>query len=501
MTILRPYQDDALSQIRDAFGAGRRSPLLVMPTGAGKTAVAAELIRDERGRVLVLAPRRELIHQVSRALDRLGISHGILLAGADDRRNLMARVQVASIDTLLARLIRRQRFELLPPDLIVIDEAHLSITKTRLALLALWPAARIVGLTATPTRKDGRALGKIFDALIEPTTVQQLTEAGYLVPARYFAPSTPDLERVRTVAGDYHQGQLDGVMNRPRLVGDIVAHWLEHAAGRRSVVFCTSISHSAAMAEAFLHAGIVAEHVDAHTPHALREECFARFSAGDTQVLCNVQLASYGFDLPQLSCVVQARPTKSVMQYLQMLGRGLRTAPGKSDCLVLDHAGNVLRHGFAAQERLWTLEGEYAIKPQPQRERERHEPKLVTCPECKAIYQLARVCPECGYFRKPRGRQVRTIDGQLIEIGDVLFMPTTELDKMQFFAELRGHAASRGYKLGWAWHQYQVKFKGEKPLPSWSELPPAVPSPATRGWIKSRQIAWRKSQQRAGGTC
>ena len=499
MTALRPYQRAAVAEVEAAFADGARSPLLVMPTGAGKTVVASGLIQqatDAGERALFLAPRRELILQASRSLDRTGVAHGVLLAGADHLRSLYSPVQVASIDTLLARMVRRRRLDLVAPQLVLVDEAHLAITRTRTALLARWPDARIVGLTATPTRRDGRALGMTFDQLIEPITVAELTELGYLVPARYFAPSEPDLERIRTVAGEYNLGDLDRAMNRADLVGDIVQHWLAHAAGRRTVVFCTSIDHSAAMAQAFLRAGIAAEHVDANTPQTLREQTFARFEAGATMVLCNVLLASYGFDLPELSCVVMARPTKSLMLHLQMIGRGLRTADGKRDCLVLDHAGNVHRHGFAADPREWTLQGKRSIVEHEPRSSSRvdREAKHITCHDCSAVFTGTRTCPECGYYLAPRGREVQTLDGRLVEIGAHLAPDLHE--RAAFYLQLRGYAAERGYRDGWAAHQYRERF-GAWPPREWCTMPRALPDAATRGWIKSRLIAWARAREQA----
>lgn len=494
--VLRDYQTAALDRLAAAFAAGRRSPLLVAPTGSGKTVIAAELIRrevSEGRRTLFLAPRRELVHQTCDKLDALGVGYGVLLAG-DGRVNHYAPVQVASVDTLLSRMVRRSRLALPPFDLVLVDEAHLGITAARRALLDLWPDARRIGLTATPTRKDGRALGILYDALLEVATPAELTAAGHLVPARYFSVSEPDLERVHVRAGDYVPSELDRVMNRPALLGDVVGHWLAHAGDRRTVVFATSIQHSVALASEFTRRGVAAEHVDAGTPAADRAAIFQRFRTGGCQVLSNCFLASYGFDLPELGCVVMARPTRSLMLYLQMLGRGLRPADGKRDCLVLDHAGNVHRHGFATDERLWTLDGDLALVG-PERADARSEPleaKRLTCPDCQCVFTGSRTCPECGYYFAPRGRRIETLDGELVEIGAHASEETR--DRMQFFLELRGFAAEKDFKPGWAAHKFRELFN-EFPPWGWNDLPAAVPSITTRRWIQSRYIAWRKSRE------
>jgi superfamily II DNA or RNA helicase len=319
-----------------------------------------------------------------------------------------------------------------------------------------------------------------------------LTEQGYLVPARYFSVSEPDLSRVRTVAGDYHKGDLEQAVNRPELVGDVVETWLQRAGGRRTVVFATSIDHSIALADAFQRQGVASEHVDAHTPMIEREQIFQRFRSGQTQVLTNCFLASYGFDLPDLACVVFARPTKSLVLYLQPLGRGLRPAPGKSDCLVLDHAGVVHRFGFATDERLWTLDGTYALEDHKTRQKMVEE-KTLTCPECAAVFQRSRTCPECGYEFVPKGRMVETLDGELVEIGHGL--PPELVDREAFYRELLGICHERGYRDGFAFHKYVEKFKAKPPY-HWREMTPLEPSVETRRWVKSRNIAWAKSQRR-----
>ena len=492
---LRPYQTRAIELLDEAIASGSRSPLLVQPTGSGKTVVATALMRrsvERKQRCLFLAPRRELVTQASRQLARAGIGHGVILAGADAEGGLYSAVQVASIDTLLSRLVRRSRLAMLSdPHLVIVDEAHLSITLTRQDLLGRWPNAIRLGLTATPTRKDGRALGVLYDRLIEPVTVAELQRDGWLCPARYYSLSAPDLARVKTVAGDYHQGELDEAVNRPKLVGEVVATWLARAGGRRTVVFATSIAHSASLCEEFLRAGVAAEHVDADTPQALRDATFERFRSGQTQVLTNCFLASYGFDLPELSCVVLARPTKSLMLYLQMLGRGLRTAEGKADCLVLDHSGCVHRFGFAHDERAWTLEGERALIERDSASREKHEAKLLTCPECSATFSGARLCPECGYFFAPKGKEIETLDGELVEIGEHL--EPEERERMAWYAELRGYAVERGWKLGAAAHRYRERF-GAWPPRTWNSSPPARPSDETRRWLKSRSIAYSRAR-------
>ena len=492
--ILRPYQHDAVDQVELAWHRGRRAPLLAAPTGSGKTIIACELIRravDRGRRVLFLAPRRELIEQAVDKLEAAGIDTNVVMAG-DSRRSSFARVTVASVDTLHARRMRDGGYPILDPDLIVVDEAHLFVTPLRAGIIGYWPKAKIAGLTATPARKDGRALALIFDELIEVATVGELTEQGFLVPGRYFSIGDPDLSRVKITAGDYNSHQLGEVMNRPTLVGNIVTTWLSRAGGRRTVVFATTIAHSAALANEFKAHGVAAEHVDANTPTEERHDIFERFRSGDTQVLANCTLASYGFDLPELDCVIVARPTKSMVLYLQMIGRGLRPAPGKTHCLVLDHSGVVRRFGFADEPREWSLEGRVTDWREEARRDGRELPEAKTlrdCPECEALFTGAQ-CPSCGWYRKPKGIRVETLDGDLIEIDDVR---ESDQEKLKFFLQLRGEFATRGKRPGAAAHSYREKF-GDWPPFSWNRYPEMVPGPEVARWVKSRMIAFAKSR-------
>jgi len=483
---LRPYQAAAIARLATSFAAGRQAPILTLPTGSGKTVIAGAIIRkaaDEGQNVLFIAPRRELVDQASRKLNDVGVRHGIVLAG-DKRHDLYARVQVGSIDTLRSRAHRLQ----LNPDLIFCDEAHLYVTTIRKKLLDQWPNARRIGLTATPARKDGRGLNNLFDDLIEVASVGALTDLGYLVPARYFSISEPDMDRVHTIGGDYRTDETEAAM--APLLGDIVQTWLQRAGARRTAVFAISVAHSVNLCAAFAAAGVRAEHVDGGTPLGQREEIFSRFASGDTQVLCNVLVASIGFDLPELDCIVLARPTKSLVMYLQMLGRGLRSAPNKTDCLVLDHSGCVHRLGFAADERFWTLEGHQDLES-TRAAREAAQGKEITCPACQCVYSGGRVCPECGHYIAPKGKEIQTLDGELVEVG--AHLDDDEQARLQFYLELRGYGERRKFKIGFAYLKFIERY-GRKPPWEWNKQPAAKPSLVTERWVQSRLIAWFKSR-------
>ena len=361
-------------------GDGARRVLLVAPTGSGKTLMAAELVRLARGRdkrVLFLAHRRELIQQAHRKLYAAGIDAGIIQAGFEPRPE--QPVQIASVQTLWARAFRGTRSEKPSADLIVVDEAHHVRARTYQGILNSYPEAAILGLTATPCRGDGRGLGNVFDALVECPPVQALIDLDFLVGTRVYAPSTPDLTEVRVERGDYVESQLAERVNTDQLVGDIVEHWHRLAAPRKTVVFATGVAHSIHIRDEFRRSGVLAEHIDGKTPAEERDAILARLSRGEIDLVTNCMVLTEGWDQPDVSCIVLARPTKHMGLYRQMIGRVLRPAPGKDYALVLDHAGATWQHGLVEEPVTWTLnqdrraENPIAGRPQPIQGAEPHD--------------------------------------------------------------------------------------------------------------------------------
>lgn len=494
----RPYQQQAVGDLRRAVANGKRAPLLVMPTGGGKTICAIELVRGavaKGRRVLFIAPRRELIFQTSEKLTAIGIPHGRIMSG--ERRSLMSDVQVASIQTLHRRLK-----DLPLADLVIIDEAHASFSQMVRDVLDAYPNAVRIGMTATPARSDGRGLGEIYDAMVFGPSVRELTELGNLVPLRYFAPTEPDLEHVRITAGDYNQKDLSGRMNTPTLIGDVVYNWLRIAPERITVVFAVDRKHAMALCHAFLAQGIPTEYVDGETPSEERHAIFTRMDAGETRVLCSVAVVDMGWDLPVASCAVLARPTKSIARYLQAAGRVLRPHPSKVDAVLIDHTGAVKRLGYVDEDQPWTLDGDDKIQDRKEKAAKK-EPKSITCPTCTAEFRAAPSCPECGqdmHFQVAKA--IKEVEADLEEIGAKESAPErlnrtwTNGEKERFFGELRFIARERGYREGWAARKYRER------LSVWpnrfNHAQPVPPSRETLAWIKHLQIKYAKSQAAKG---
>lgn len=483
---LRDYQQKSVDDLRREMLNGRRRVLLQTPTGGGKTIVASAIMKGAMSkdkRVLFLAHRRELVHQCDDKLNRFGVASGIIMAGVESNWSL---VQVASVQTIHARVFRSKKLTLEEPDLIVIDEAHRSTAMTYRRVLDAFPDAWVLGLTATPVRGDGTGLGLIYKSMVLGPTNAELTKQGWLVPIAYYMPAKPDLSEVKTRAGDYVEEQLQTAMDKPKLVGDVVEQWCKHAAGRPTVVFATGVRHSMHLAEEFRREGIAAEHLDGTTPLDEREGILSRLSSGETQVVSNCMVLTEGWDCPVVSCCVLARPTKSLALFLQMAGRTLRPASGKADCLILDHAGSAEQFGdfitpwgkdhVVFDEVPWSLDGKEKLA---ERAKKKKKPRLaVVCEQCFALFS-AKVCPNCGTLVPER--QPQAVEFEDGELSRVRGSAPTMKDKARVLAELKGYALEKGFKNGWAMHSYRRIF-GVWPHSSIKRCRWTTPSEEIRGW-------------------
>lgn len=389
---LRPYQARALVELERSIDQGFRAPLLVAATGAGKTVLACAFIERMTGagvRTLFLAHRSELISQPSRKLDEMGMEHGIIKAGME-RGHYGMPLQLASVQTYDRRAGR------VPANfgLIVVDEAHHAAAATYRRAISRNSNGRrplVVGLTATPYRADGAALGDLFDTIIPVADTAELTREGFLAHARVFrGRQALDFFGLKQVAGDYDEGELGRRMNRPRLVGHVVEEYVRLAYGRSAVCFAVDVAHSKAICAAFTAAGVPAEHLDGTTPAGEREAILGRLMSGKTLVVVNCGVLTEGFDCARVSAIIGARPTKSRCLWRQMPGRGLRICPeiGKADCLILDHAGWTAEHGYLTDPDRVTLEGGL-VKGRPS--------VVCICPACGArLAARPARCPECG---------------------------------------------------------------------------------------------------------
>jgi DNA repair protein RadD len=495
---LRQYQTNVIAEFESARSSGKKRIILVAPTGSGKTVIAAAIIKravDAYKDVLVLAHRREIITQTSRKLHDQGITHGIIQAGFDHLSRPMARVQVASIQTLHSRAVRSDRMKLPPADLLWIDEGHHCPAATYKKIIAAYPDAVLLGSTATPCRGDGRGLGGIFEVIIETPQVAALIEQGHLVKTRVYAPAIPDLKGVRVQAGDYNEQQLAERMDRPKLIGDIVTHWHKYGERRKTVAFAVNVAHSIHLRDEFISSGVRAEHIDASTPKPERDAALARLASGEIELISNCMVLTEGWDMPEVACCILARPTRKMGLYRQMLGRVLRPAEGKADAIILDHSGAVYRHGFAEDRVEWMLDPDRrAESPTHTARSESYSSRLIECTQCGAIRVAGEPCPHCGFLPQRTPRSIAIGAG---ELGLVDSKRRVKIDlndpvvRVEWHAMLAYIANERGYRPGWVAHQYKKKF-GQ--WPPWGAPAPMPPSAEVRSWVRSGMIAYARGR-------
>ena len=482
---LRPQQLRLLEELRPFLdGSGGHRIMVAAPTGFGKTIVASTIaseIQRTGKRAIFTVPALSLIDQTVEKFCAEGVRDVGVIQAMHPLTNYARPIQIASVQTL-------QRREIPPADLVMIDEAHRWYDFYGEWLKdPAWAHVPFIGLSATPWT---RGLGRYFDKLIVAATTNELIDAGYLAKFRVFAPASPNLAGVRTLAGDYHEGDLSDAMDKANLVADVVTTWLERGQNRPTLCFAVNRAHAKHLEMQFESAGVAAGYIDAYTPASERRSIAEHFHAGRIKVVCNVGCLTTGIDW-DIRCIILARPTKSEMLFVQMIGRGLRTADGKDDCLILDHSDNHIRLGFVTDI--------YHDELDDGRERQKAQPKQAEvlpkkCPKCSFLKPPKLLaCPCCGFTPAVQNRVVNR-DGELIEFRSrsVPAQPSMA-DRQAFHAELMGIAQTRSYKRGWVSYKYKERY-GQWPPSHYTALQPRTPSPATLRWVQSWNIAYAKSR-------
>jgi len=452
---LRKYQEKAIADVRAALRVVK-SVVLQAPTGSGKTVLTAHMIRTaaNRGlRSIFTVHRIELLSQTSNALWDLDVTHGMI---AGNKMMTTDEVQVATIQTLSRRMDRVQQ-----PHMIIVDEAHRATSPSYRKVLDRWPDAWVIGLTATPSRTDGRGLNDIFQALVQGPTVAELTKLKFLAPYRIIAPGHAiDTSGVHSRGGDFVRGELEVVMDQTKILGDAVAHYRRYVAPGTCLVYCVSRNHAHHVTAAYRNAGIDARYVAGDTPKGEREQAIAGFRTGNPPVIVSVDLFGEGLDVPGLNAVQLLRPTQSMGLHLQQCGRVLRPEPGKKHAIILDHVGNSWKHGLPCDLREWTLEG----RTKKNGKAEGGGPQLRHCGECFAIFpaSLGMTCPVCGFEFTTRGRLPEEEDGELKEIEaeehrKARLQSRREEGMARGLEELVELARDRGYKAGWAGARHAIR--------------------------------------------
>ena len=457
MITLRPDQADLVHRLRLAL-TSHQSVLAQAATGFGKTVVASHMAHsaDARGkRVVFGCHRREIAKQTAATFDRFGIRYGYIAAGMP--ADPFARVHIASADTL------RNRRHHLKCDLFVPDEAHLWASDTRRGLIEQAKAhgAKVVALTATPERLDGRPLD-MFETMVCGPSVAELMDMGALSRYRAYAPVRHDLSQVRTARGDYETAGLSDALDKPSIVGDAVAEYKKRANGLRCIVFAFSRQHGAHLLDAYRQAGVPAGYMDGETPPTERARVIGEF-ADKAGVLINIQLATEGFDLSAqvgrdvpVEAVSLQRPTQSLALAMQMMGRALR--PKLSPAIIMDHANVIASHGLPDDDREWSLEGR---RKGPAKPGSASIPTRV-CTYCFGVFRPAPVCPLCGTAVVSEGRKVEQVEGDLdeVDVEAVRRARKTEVARARDLPSLAAVARSTGKAAGWIYHT--MKARGDK---------------------------------------
>ena len=457
---LRPYQSQLVERARASLLSGRRAPLLVAPCGSGKTvcfSYFAQRVREKGKRVLILAHREELLDQISATLDQFDVEHSFVAAGRHHRKHVP--VQVASVFTLVRRLDA-----ILPPDLIIIDEAHHAILgSTWNRVLERFSSAHRIGVTATPERLSGEPLHDVFDDLILGPSVKDLIGLGALSPYRLFAPaSNMDMKAVHVRAGDFAKNELVLAADKPSITGDAIAHYRKLADGKRAVAFCVSIEHARHVAAQFRNCGYESVTIDGTLDRDIRKGIIRDFRDGKIRVLTSCDVISEGFDVPGIEVAIMLRPTCSLALWIQQTGRALRTSEGKDYAIILDHAGNAARHGLPDEDREWSLEGRPDAKSTGERVK-----AIRTCPMCFAAQAPSRTsCFVCNHVFEVEPRKVEHRDGELVEVDPRLVQRQKRVEQGQAhsFNELVELGKRRGMKRPYMWAKYVFNARQSKKL-------------------------------------
>lgn len=489
--ILRDYQIELLNAVRHEFGPNKkRRVILYAPTGSGKTEIGMEVIRGARDKgrnVMFVCNRLELIGQASRRFHAANIDHGVIQG--DNTFGTYKPVLIASIQTLARRGYPEN------VGLIVIDEAHGVAGSKEYRKLLSTIKCPVLGLSATPISKGlGKHYeelgGPLFETIANTISIQGLIDLGYLVDVDIYAPSEPDLSQVKIVAGDYNEKQLGEAVDKPTLIGDIVEHWKKLSGYKRTVCFATNIAHSKHIVEQFTAAGISAAHIDCYTDDAERRRILKKLDNGELTIVSNVGVLCEGWDCPSVEVMILARPTRSLIRYIQMAGRVLRPCAGKVKALILDHSGSCKLLGFPTDDLPLQLDDGKPRKA-AQRTEDSTDPLPKECVSCHYMKPpKVHACPKCGFAPQHRC-DIEQHDGNLKKLERKKGKLTTT-EKENIYAQFLWYARFKGYKEGWAYHKLKM-YCGTYPA---RKVAPVEPSQETWKWLQSQNIRDAKRRQK-----
>lgn len=465
------YDDQAelVELVRESMRTNK-SVLLQSPTGSGKTRMGSNIIESalsKGNRVAFNVPMKELRKQVSNDFNEHGIAHSFIASG--QKYNPLANCFVTTTGTLSRRLDKAPKF-----DLLILDETHnggdgLDRIIQHYRSLGTY----IIGLSATPERLDGKGLDLWYDEMIEGQPIAWLIENKRLSDYDLYAPSKPDLSKLRMSGNDYHKGDVEEYMSQSVLVGDAIKHYKQLAMGKRNVTYCVSIKESKRTSQMFNDAGIPSAHIDGTMTDAERVKIIKAFARREILNITNADLLLYGFDLASASgdrnAVIESlsdlKPTMSKALQFQKNGRALRTKPDASKAVIMDHAGNAFnpdgsaKHGMPCAPQQWQWRGR--IKKQGAAER---LTPVRQCGQCYFAHRPAPACPNCGTVYQVNGRQLEHVDGELVQVDKETLREVVKNERrLQGQAQTMGELVELGKRrgmnnpYGWAKNVYKAR--------------------------------------------
>lgn len=498
---LRDYQKAVVKGVSEAFQQGKQGVIMQMATGAGKTASAAYIVEkySQTGRVVLwLVHREELLLQASMTFAKMGIQHQLIAADTTARKCKVVQfkhlgkvflcqksvVYIASVQTLIRRL---PQYANLNPAQIIADECHLSLNKTFRTIIGAWPEARLLGLTATPTREDkqqfSRDQGGLYDDMICGPQPYTLIEAGMLCDYDlYIPPIRMKISQNIAMKGkDYDPNALDeDFKNSPDVYGDVIDHYRKLSHGKPAIGFCPTVERAREFTDRFCAAGYRAKLLEGGTDPAERYQTLEDLANGQVDVVMSVDILIEGTDVPLATTVLCLRKTKSLRIYLQSIGRVLRPHPLKEKAIILDFVGVSHIHGYPDDHREWSLNGEVKRRAKPKKEDDDGIARLITCPECFRAHEPAPACPKCGHeYTAKESREIVVVEGDLVKIERQAVIKKAEEDQIAKTVKRMEEvncktledwitlAKQREYRfpIQWATKRYELRCK-RKPIPA-----------------------------------
>lgn len=469
--ILRGYQSKTAGKVREALSSGYNAPIVVSPCGTGKTHIfiyIAVMAAKKGYRTCIIVHRSYLWQQVSKKLTELGVPHGIIAPGQTKTNDL---IQVASVDTLVRRLDKYKKFNCL-----ILDEAHHVVGKNKWGKVVQYYRCKIIGFTATANRTSGQGLGVsaggFFDKIIYGPQIMDVTPE-YLAPLRLFSLDVGVFETkgIKKIAGDYARNDLLKIIDKKKIYGEVISHYMTICPGIPAIVFCVSINHAEMVAEEFNQNGIPAAAVSSRTHERKRTMIFDGFARGRYKVICSCDLISEGFDVPNCGAVLCLRHTQSITLCIQQWGRAGRIYPGKKFGYILDFVGNHIRHGMPDADRIWDLEG---VKFGKKTTEDCGVEPTRTCPKCFLVQSISPVCrgylfdgSPCGHvFLSFEELPVVDASAKLVEIETARLEKVekkknreTAMKKARSLGELYEVAKQLKYNARWADHVWDSRVK------------------------------------------